>query len=108
MGALGKWDDGKPLSKKEKEGFRNRISAQISRRNKKSELASLQEENARLVKNFKVFLQTLDDEVNEQAKQKIVKRVSAKIEDNKPSKEGPSAPSNKFSATVNTFMGILN
>jgi len=38
----GFWENGKPLSKKDKEILRNRISAQNSRRSKKTELADLQ------------------------------------------------------------------
>ena len=52
-------DDGTELSKKEKEGLRNRISAQISRRNKKTELASLQQQVAIYRSKFGVLLKTL-------------------------------------------------
>ena len=61
----GKWDNGRTLSKKDKEGLRNRISAQISRMNKKLELFTLQQKQNHYKSQFNFLLDTLNELVSE-------------------------------------------
>ena len=95
-------DDGTELSKKEKEGLRNRISAQISRRNKKTELATLQERVKLLKNNFGVLLKTLKDEVPEKNREKVQTKIYAELNEKPSLTDVPKA--DRFAAVLNTFM----
>ena len=56
----GFWEDGKPLTKKDREILRNRMSAQNSRRGKKTELADLQAASKHRENQFMFLLETLN------------------------------------------------
>ena len=91
-----------PLSKKDKEGLRNRISAQISRRNKKTELASLQEQVQFLKNKFGLLLKTLKDEVPDKNKEKVQNKLYAQLADKTALSDVPK--SDRFAAVLTSFM----
>ena len=95
-------DDGTELSKKEKEGLRNRISAQISRRNKKTELASLQQQVAIYRSKFGVLLKTLTDEVPDKPREKVQSKIYAELEEKPSLADVPKA--DRFATVLNSFM----
>ena len=102
--ANGHWDSGRQLTKKDREGLRNRISAQISRRNKKMEMSELQVQTELMQRNFGILLAELDRTVNEADKERLVKSICEKIPDKTSAHDVPHK--NSFTATLKKFMEI--
>ena len=59
------------MTKREAGGVRNRISALKSRVDKKKKLAELQHESRDLQKQFKIFLQVLNEQVPNACKARV-------------------------------------
>ena len=100
----GRDDNGRILTKKQKEGLRNRISAQESRRKKKLELQTLKEKQAKLEKDFKIILDALDEVINEEDKEKVTGKLLRRIPEKAFLKSVPQE--DRFTITLQKFMKL--
>jgi len=100
----GQYDNGKVLNKKQKEGLRNRVSAQESRRKKKLELKSLQDKLNDLGINFSTILDVLEEFVNEEDKGKVANELLGRISEKAFLKN--ASVKDRFSSVLMKFMNF--